>query len=162
LAANTTPSGVIFEIPKRQQRLDYLDHELSKADIWKEPAKLRELQSEKTRIGDILSHWDKVSSLWEDLEVLMDLAREEDDSSVETDIRQLIQELERRMNTIEKAHVLSGKDDAKSTFLELHAGAGGLEAQDWAEMLLRMYLRYAEQNGFKAHIVDILADEEAG
>jgi len=70
--------------------------------------------------------------------------------------------LEEHIAAIEKAHVLSGRDDPKSAFLEIHAGAGGLEAQDWAEMLLRMYLRWAEQNNFKTRIIDILADEEAG
>ena len=70
--------------------------------------------------------------------------------------------LEEHITAIEKAHVLSGRDDPKSAFLEIHAGAGGLEAQDWAEMLLRMYLRWAEQNNFRTRIIDILADEEAG
>ena len=63
---------------------------------------------------------------------------------------------------MEKAHVLSGRDDSKSAFLEIHAGAGGLEAQDWAEMLLRMYLRWAEKEGFKTQIIEISSDEEAG
>ena len=71
-------------------------------------------------------------------------------------------QLEKHINSIEKAHVLSGRDDAKSAFLEIHAGAGGLEAQDWAEMLLRMYLRWAEMNGYTARIIDISSDEEAG
>ncbi len=70
--------------------------------------------------------------------------------------------LEKHIHDIEKAHVLSGRDDAKGSFLEIHAGAGGLEAQDWAEMLLRMYLRWAEMNGYTARIIDISSDEEAG
>ena len=78
------------------------------------------------------------------------------------DIRDTVAALKGNLAVMEKAHVLSGHDDPKSAFLEIHAGAGGLEAQDWAEMLLRMYLRWAEKSGFKARIIDISSDEEAG
>jgi peptide chain release factor 2 len=91
----------------------------------------------------------------------MELAKE-DEQAVISDITDTIAQLERHINVIEKAHVLSGRDDTKSAFLEIHAGAGGLEAQDWAEMLLRMYLRWAEMNGYTARIIDISSDEEAG
>jgi peptide chain release factor 2 len=105
--------------------------------------------------------WRTVSTLWDDLQVLMELAKE-DEQGVISDITDTISQLEKHINTIEKAHVLSGRDDTKSAFLEIHAGAGGLEAQDWAEMLLRMYLRWAEMNGYTARIIDISSDEEAG
>lgn len=134
---------------------------LADPDIWKNQAKFREYQSEKVRITHILSRWKTVSSLWDDLNVLLELAKEDEDS-VLPDIKDTMEKLENHIATIEKAYVLSGKDDSKSAFLEIHAGAGGLEAQDWAEMLLRMYLRWAEKSGFKARIIDILADEEAG
>ena len=91
----------------------------------------------------------------------MELAKE-DEQGVISDITDTISQLEKHINAIEKAHVLSGRDDTKSAFLEIHAGAGGLEAQDWAEMLLRMYLRWAEMNGYTARIIDISSDEEAG
>jgi peptide chain release factor 2 len=91
----------------------------------------------------------------------MELSKE-DEQGVIADITDTISQLERHINAIEKAHVLSGKDDTKGAFLEIHAGAGGLEAQDWAEMLLRMYLRWAEMNGYTARIIDISSDEEAG
>jgi peptide chain release factor 2 len=91
----------------------------------------------------------------------MELAKE-DEQGVILDITDIISQLERHINAIEKAHVLSGRDDTKGAFLEIHAGAGGLEAQDWAEMLLRMYLRWAEMNGYTPRIIDISSDEEAG
>ncbi len=99
--------------------------------------------------------------MWEDLQVLLELARE-DEQGVAQDITNTIAQLDRQINSIEKAHVLSGRDDPKGAFLEIHAGAGGLEAQDWAEMLLRMYLRWAEMNNYTARIIDISSDEEAG
>ncbi len=152
---------VIFEIPVKQKRLEELDSLLADPDIWKNQAKTREIQSEKVHLDEALQRWDKVSSLWDDLQVLVELARE-DEGAVLADIKDTMARLEERLNAIEKAQVLSGRDDAKNTFLEIHAGAGGLEAQDWAEMLLRMYLRWAEKNGFEARIIDILADDEAG
>ena len=79
-----------------------------------------------------------------------------------SDIESTVDGLESHIHDIEKAHVLSGRDDAKGAFVEIHAGAGGLEAQDWAEMLLRMYLRWAEMNGYSSRIIDISSDEEAG
>ncbi len=93
--------------------------------------------------------------------MLLELARE-DEQAVSVDIEETISALQKNLNAIEKTHVLSGRDDPNSAFLEIHAGAGGLEAQDWAEMLLRMYLRWAEKEGFKSRIIDILADEAAG
>jgi peptide chain release factor 2 len=102
-----------------------------------------------------------VWSLWEDLEALIELAKE-DEQAVAEDIRDTIAKLQENLASMEKAHVLSGHDDPNSAFMEIHAGAGGLEAQDWAEMLLRMYLRWAEKNSFKARIIDIASDEEAG
>ena len=152
---------VIFEIPDRQKRLAELDSLLADPDIWKDQAKTRDFQSEKSRINHILSTWERVSSLWDDLQVFMELAKE-DEGSVLDDIKETINRLNKHITSIEKAHVLSGRDDPKSAFLEIHAGAGGLEAQDWAEMLLRMYLRWAEKNNFKTQIIDILSDEEAG
>jgi len=156
----TTPE-VIFEIPDKEKRLKELEAILGDPETWKDPAKTRELQSERSRIETDVTNWSKVYALWEDLEALIDLAKE-DEQAVAQDIRDTIARLQESLAVMEKAHVLSGHDDAKSAFLEIHAGAGGLEAQDWAEMLLRMYLRWAERMGFKARIIDISSDEEAG
>jgi peptide chain release factor 2 len=161
LRKNSNTSEVIFEVPQKMERLEELESKLADPGIWKDPAKTREIQSEKSRITDILNIWEKVSSLWDDLQVFLELARE-DEQAASSDISEIISSLQKHLNTIEKAHTLSGRDDPKSAFLEIHAGAGGLEAQDWAEMLLRMYLRWAEKEGFNARIVDILADEAAG
>jgi len=156
-----TTHEVFFEIPDKEKRLKELESILEDPEIWKDPAKSRTFQSERSRIGDILDNWSRVYTLWEDLQVLIDLAKE-DENAVAADIKDTIASLQTSLSAMEKAHVLSGHDDAKSAFLEIHAGAGGLEAQDWAEMLLRMYLRWAEKNNFTARIIDISSDEEAG
>jgi peptide chain release factor 2 len=145
----------------REKRLSEIDSLLTQPDIWKDPARTRELQSEKSRITVILTQWQTVSTLWDDLQVLLELAKEDEQGAI-ADISDTVVQLEKNINAIEKAHVLSGRDDTKGAFLEIHAGAGGLEAQDWAEMLLRMYLRWAEMNGYTSRIIDISSDEEAG
>ena len=118
------------------------------------------MQCEKSRLDAILENWQATLGLREDLDVLFEMAKEEE--GLEDDIKETLEGLQEKINAIEKAHVLSDPNDPKSAFLEIHAGSGGLEAQDWANMLLRMYLRYAEKNGFKATIIDILADDAAG
>ena len=158
---SSLPSEVIFEIPEREKRLTELDTQLSDPNVWKDQGRTRDIQSEKSGIVEILSQWSKVSSLWDDLQVLIELARE-DEQGVLADIDETIKALKDHINSIEKAHVLSGRDDMKGAFLEIHAGAGGTEAQDWAEMLLRMYFRWAEKNGYATRIIDISSDEEAG
>jgi peptide chain release factor 2 len=152
---------VIFEVPEKEKRLKELEAILADPDTWKSTAKSRDLQSERSRIDAILNNWGRVWSLWEDLEALVELAKE-DEQAVADDIKDTIAKLQENLAAMEKAHVLSGHDDPNSAFMEIHAGAGGLEAQDWAEMLLRMYLRWAEKNAFKARIIDIASDEEAG
>jgi len=154
-------SGVIFEIPEKLERLKGLDKRLEDSAIWNDHNKVKDIHSERARISEIVTNWEEICTLLEDLHVLLDLAQE-DESSVITDIEDTLKRLEDNIDSIERTHVLSGTDDKKSAFLEIHAGAGGLEAQDWAEMLLRMYLRWAEKGGFKSKIIDILSDEEAG
>ncbi|HWR68587.1 MAG TPA: peptide chain release factor 2 [Desulfomonilia bacterium] len=153
--------GGIFEIPTREKRLSEIDTLLARPEIWKDTGRTRDLQSEKARMTAILTQWQAVSTLWDDLQVFLDLAKE-DEQEVASDIEGTVKALERHIHDIEKAHVLAGRDDAKGAFIEIHAGAGGLEAQDWAEMLLRMYLRWAEMNGYTCRIIDISSDEEAG
>jgi peptide chain release factor 2 len=154
------PSGVIFEVPKKTVRIDELDSLLSNPEIWKDRSRFTEYQSERSRLSSIVRQWATFSKLWEDLQVMIEFA--EEDESMAGEIDSALSDLEEKAHAIELAHILSGPDDSRSAFLEIHAGAGGTEAQDWAEMLLRMYLRWAESNRIKASIIDIYSDEEAG
>lgn len=99
---------------------------------------------------------------WEDLRDLLELALAEDDQEMERELFRHLSQLERAVEDMELETLLSGEYDRSNAFLTLHAGAGGTEAQDWAEMLMRMYLRFAEQNGFQVQVVDILPCDEAG
>jgi peptide chain release factor 2 len=119
---------------------------------------LRELKLEKKRVasfGELLARQS-------DLEVLAELAYEEGDETAENEVRQGLQELEQRLVALELESLFTGEDDGRAAILTIHPGAGGVDSQDWAEMLFRMYLRWADRKGFEAEIVDEQPGEEAG
>ncbi len=99
---------------------------------------------------------------YEDFQVMVELCVEEEDASVLPELQSLLAQLEQHIEDIEFQQMLSGEHDRNNAILSINAGAGGTEAQDWADMLLRMYLRWSEEHDFSAQIVDILPDQEAG
>ena len=131
-------------------------------DFWDHPEKAQQLMRETTALKDTCETYRKLESRYEDMQVLWELGMEEKDESlypeVESSLNQLKQELEHLQLTL----LLAGEYDANNAILTLHAGAGGTEAQDWAQMLLRMYVRWAEKGGYKVETVDFLAGDEAG
>ncbi len=117
---------------------------------------------ERTTISDTISSWQDLHQELEDAQVLLDLAVEEDDEATIQEVSQTLQSLEDATHRMALARMLSGKDDAKNAIVSINAGAGGTEAQDWAEMLFRMYLRWAERKDYKTTVVDYQPGEEAG
>ncbi len=117
---------------------------------------------ERTVLQKAVEDWEGANSQLEDLQVLVELGEESDDEAALEEVRSLLPELERRVGKMEFARMLSGEHDARNAILSINAGAGGTEAQDWAEMLLRMYLRFCEQKGFRTEITDYQPGEEAG
>lgn len=115
-----------------------------------------------SEVKELIASWESLSKSVEDLEVLVDLAVEEGDESVEPEARQTLASIERAIERMELDLMLNGEYDRSDAILTIHSGAGGTESQDWAEMLMRMYLRWAERRGYKVEAVDILPGEEAG
>lgn len=109
-----------------------------------------------------LERYEELYSAWEDLSTLVMLAIEEDDESVLGEVKSGYSALKENLEAMQLETLLSGKYDSKNAILTLHAGAGGTEAQDWCEMLFRMYTRWAERRGFKTETLDYLAGDEAG
>ena len=106
--------------------------------------------------------WQNQEKRLEDLEVLLDLAQEEADEAALAEAADELKAQEKDLRRLELEMLLGGEDDNKNAFVTIHAGAGGTEAQDWTEMLLRMYLRFAERRGFKTEMYDLLPGDEAG
>ena len=113
-------------------------------------------------LTNTLETWRNQEKRLEDLEVLLDLAQEEADEAALAEAADDLKAQEKDLRRLELEMILGGEDDNKNAFVTIHAGAGGTEAQDWTEMLLRMYLRFAERRGFKTEMYDLLPGDEAG
>jgi peptide chain release factor 2 len=130
--------------------------------FWDDAEKAQKVNQE---LNDIKINVDKYKSLdkkFEDIELLLEMAMEEDDTAVEPEIKEEMRGLQASLDALELEVLLSAPYDANNAILELHAGAGGTEAQDWTQMLLRMYTRWAERHGFTIETVDLLPGDEAG
>ena len=129
--------------------------------FWEDPAHSHILK-ERSVLENQKNTSFRLKSQWEDLVVLAEMVEEEGDMSLLTEVREGIQKLRDDLKRFELTHILSEPHDASNAIVTIHAGAGGTEAQDWAEMLMRMYLRWVERRGFHAQILDQMPGDEAG
>ncbi len=130
--------------------------------FWDDNRRAQELIRERADLARILTRVGELHRQASDLGVLLELAQEADDGSLDAEIAEGVARLQRELDEFELKVMLSGPHDAKAAILSIHPGAGGTESQDWAQMLMRMYLRWCERAGFKAEVVDLLPGEEAG
>jgi len=133
-----------------------------KTDFWDDQANARELLQEKTKLTEKLNNWKNFVNQISDIENLWTIALQEKDDQVLSDLADELDQLNSRVRQDELKMMLSSEQDPMSAIISIHAGAGGTEAQDWVEMLLRMYLRWAEKRGFITKIIDTLPGDEAG
>ncbi len=144
----------------KQRELEELERKLTLPEIWSEPAQVRILQQRRSRLLESLQKARDLKRLLEDAETLLELAREGEDAA--GDLVRAVEALGRMTEETELDTLLVGEHDGSDALLEIHPGAGGTESQDWAEMLARMYVRWAERRGFKVETLDYQAGEEAG
>jgi peptide chain release factor 2 len=137
-----------------------IEQKISVPDFWNQPELSQQVMQERKRLEQALSDDAQLASLSSDVETLLELMGEGEDVSRE--ISQNIKQFSTKVNELENYMLLSGEHDAKGAIITIHPGAGGTESQDWAEMLLRMYLRWAERMGFEAIVTDRLEGEGAG
>ena len=130
--------------------------------FWEDHRRAQELIRERSELARLVGRLTELGRQADDLAALYELATEADDASVEPEIAQGVARLKAALDEFELKLMLSGPHDAKAAVLSIHPGAGGTESQDWAQMLMRMYLRWCERSGFKAEVVDLLPGEEAG
>jgi len=139
-----------------------LEKQVLKEDFWNDPGTARNILKEKSRAEDAVCRWKKLSNSLQDLEVLFEMARDEEDKSALKEIEKDAVDLESLVRDNEFRMMLGREEDPGNAIMTIHAGAGGTEAQDWAQMLLRMYLRWSERKSFETKIVDLQPGDEAG
>lgn len=136
--------------------------ELSRPGAWDNPDRMTPFLQEKSLLSDKLELWDGLRSAHEEVNEWLELAEVDQSEEALQALDDQLRELENRLSDTELKTLLSGPHDKGSAILEIHPGAGGVESQDWAEMLLRMYTRWAEKEGFKLTVLDLAHADEAG
>jgi peptide chain release factor 2 len=135
---------------------------MAKQDFWDNPEVSRDVLKERSELNGIIQTWRNLTGEMEDNELLFDMAVEEQDESNLKEVQRKLKELQNKYRELELWQMLSDENDDKNAIVSINAGAGGTEAQDWTEMLLRMYLRWCERKNFKVQMIDLLEGEEAG
>jgi len=158
----STIFGATFEVERKNARLIELEAETAKEGLWDSPEKAESLLKERKALETILAKWTDVAKTLEDLRAYLELYDEEEDPSLAAEIEQHIESLSARLDTMEMERMLGGENDDRNAIVTIHAGAGGTESQDWAEMLFRMYTRFADRGGFGVEVVERQEGEEAG
>ncbi|HUZ44449.1 MAG TPA: peptide chain release factor 2 [Acidimicrobiales bacterium] len=155
-------AAAYLDLDRLRQRREALEPEVARPDLWDDPDTARSVTSEYGQVTDDISALEALESRLEDAVTLFDLAREEQDDSVEAELTGMIRELEKSLDSLEVRSLFSGEHDERDAVCEIHAGEGGTDAQDWAEMMLRMYLRWAERRGFASEVDEVTEGQEAG
>ena len=154
--------GGIFDYDGKKERLDEVTRELEDPAIWNNPERAQNMGRERSMLEGVVKTIDILDKGLEDADGLLELAVEENDEDTLLETVAELDQLEDKVDDLEFRRMFSGEMDASAAYLDIQAGSGGTEAQDWAEMLLRMYLRWSERRGFKAELIECSAGEVAG
>jgi len=158
LSQLTTRSRSIFDFASKKQELISLKQESENQEFWNNPDSAQKTMKRIARLEDQLNEWERIAAELDGLKSLLEL----DDGSLTEELDASVTKLEATLAEKEVSILLSGRYDPGNALLAIHAGAGGTDSQDWAAMLERMYLRWAELKGYKTEILDRTAGEEAG
>ncbi len=160
--SGSTSSGGLFDIDSLREDIQEMESQIAASGFWDDNDRAQKVLRERTVMEKTLSSWDRLNRQVDDIRVLIELGSEAEDEATLAEVHGLNDELEKGVSHAEFQKMLSGPHDASSCFVSINSGAGGTESQDWAEMLLRMYLRYCERKGWKTDITDYQAGDEAG
>jgi len=154
--------GDIFDLESKEKDIQELEKQSNDPALWNNPEKaqtlLRKLSSQK----EIVKEWSDYQKELEDLALLLEMSQEEESSEVIAELDAESKKLLHNIESLELRGIMAAPEDKKDAILTIHPGAGGTESQDWAEMLMRMYLRWSDKNDFKSEVLDLLPGEEAG
>ena len=154
--------GGIFDYATKRERLEEVSRELESPNVWDDPPRAQELGRERARLDTVVTGIDELTSGLSDAKELVGMAAADGDEETVASVVDDVAKLEARVGKLEFQRMFSGKMDSANAFVDIQAGAGGTEAQDWAEMLLRMYLRWAESRGWKTELLEASGGEVAG
>ncbi len=152
----------IFEVDQKRTRISELEARAGQPEFWSDQEKAQAVVKETAHLRATVDRFEKVERVLDDARVLLELATEAGDEASVKEADGEASRLEGLVAAMELARMLSGPYDQNHAILEINAGAGGVDAQDWAEMLMRMYLRWCARRGFRAEVVDLQPAEEAG
>jgi peptide chain release factor 2 len=148
----------ILQLDEKEKRLTQIEQETANPDLWKQPEEAKKIMQEKKLLEKIVKQYTDLKGSVDDLGDLLEMAEEKDLAALQNELL----EIEKRAASLETAALLSGEYDRSNAILAINAGAGGTDAQDWAQILLRMYSRWAEDKGFELEVPDLSYGDEAG
>ena len=154
--------GGIFDYDLKKERLEEVNAELEQSDVWTDLEKAQALGKERVTLEEIINTIDSLDQGLDDVEGLLELAIEAEDQDTFDEANQELEQLEKKLAGLEFRRMFSGDYDSADCYLDIQSGSGGTEAQDWAEMLLRMYLRWAESKGFSTEVMEVSDGDVAG
>jgi peptide chain release factor 2 len=162
LPPNLNSCGAVFDLAAKEKRLAELEALVAKEGFWNKPDEAKVAFQERTAIGNRVERFKQLTRELEENQGLLEMAVAENDEGTLTDLGRQAENLYQRAQRFALELMLDGEDDGKNAIVSINAGAGGTEAQDWAEILFRMYTRWVERKGFKLELIDFQPGEEAG
>ena len=154
--------GGIFDFDVKKERLEEVNRELESPEVWNEPERAQSLGKEKVALEQVVETIVRLEAGAEDVEGLLELAIEAEDQETFDDAENELADLTSQLELLEFRRMFSGPNDTCDCYIDIQSGSGGTEAQDWANMLLRMYLRWGEAHGFKTELIEVSEGEVAG
>ena len=154
--------GGIFDFDGKQERLEEVNLEMESPELWNDPDRATKISKEKSHLDGVIDVVVSLETILEDASAMLELAVEEGDESLLADVQADLDSAEKRVADLEFRRMFSGEMDPNNCYLDIQSGSGGTEAQDWAEMLLRMYTRWAEAHDFKVEVIEVSSGSVAG
>ena len=155
-------SGGFFDVDQKVKDIAPLDVEMAQSGFWDDNESAQKILQKRSGLQRSIELWKNLEKEGGDLGALLELSAEEEDPSMDEEIQSSLAQLQEQVAQAELKAMLSGTNDFNNAFVAINSGAGGTESQDWAEMLLRMYLRWGDRNGYKTEVLDMQYGEEAG
>ena len=154
--------GGIFDYDQKREQLEEVQMELENPEVWAEPERAQQLGKDKARLESVVNGLASAMQSLDDGAELLELAVAEEDAATVAEVESDLDRVEETVAGLEFRRMFSGEMDENNAYLDIQSGAGGTEAQDWAEMLLRMYLRWGEAKGFKTELIEVSEGDVAG